>query len=55
MPFENLDATGATRSELTFAGGVDTLSVVQKNGVTIQLGDDYDIVDSTTVRILLHH
>ena len=52
VPFENLDTAGATRSELTFAGGVDTLSVVQKNGVTIQLGDDYDIVDSTTVRIL---
>ena len=50
--FSGLDTAGATMSELTFAGGVDANSVVQKNGVTIQLGDDYEIPDSTTVRIL---
>ena len=49
--FEGLDAAGETNATLTFTGGVDGNSVVQKNGITLQTPEDY-LFTSTTVTIL---
>ena len=49
IPFSGLDAGGEIEAELTFSGGVDGNSIVQKNGVTIQTPDDYDFNPTTNV------
>ena len=47
--FSGLDAAGEENATLTFTGGVDGNSIVQKNGTTIQTPDDYLFEPTTGV------